>query len=604
MGKKKKKISLLIDDMPIQVQEGTTIMDAAEQLGIRIPRLCYHPDLSLAGSCRVCIVDVKGMGYYLAACSSQVWEGMEVQTNSPEIRQARRDIVELLCDNHNMDCQTCERDGRCELQNLAYSMGVRARHFEGRRKRFPLELSSRSVVRDSEKCVLCGRCVRVCAEIQGVYNLSQHGRGFNTVVGPAHLADMDDSVCIQCGQCINVCPTAAFIEKRRAGPVWEALANPEMHVVVQTAPSIRAAIGEGFGLPPGTPATGQMVTALRRLGFDRVFDTDFGADLTIVEEAHEFLTRLKEGPLPMITSCSPGWINFLEKFYPELIPHASTCRSPMTMLSVLVKTYYAQKAGIDPKNIFVVAVMPCVAKKFEARRAEHFTADGIPYTDAVLTTRELIWMIKCYGINFTALPPGEFDAPLGLASGAGDIFGITGGVMEATLRAASELVTGKPADRLEFTEIRGVRGLRETYVAIGEHNIHVGVANGITNAKVLLDKVKAGDEKFHVIEVMACPGGCCGGGGQPYPPEGVKVLDSDWLFRRGNALYAIDGGKKLRKSYENPAIEELYSSFLGGPGTEKAHELLHTSYQAKLPRGIHDILHVVVFIIKKTLCEA
>jgi iron only hydrogenase large subunit-like protein len=428
---------------------------------------------------------------------------------------------------------------------------------------------------------------------------------------------MDESVCIQCGQCINVCPTAAFLEKRGAGPVWEAIANPEMHVVVQTAPSIRAAIGEGFGLPVGTPATGQMITALRRLGFDRVFDTNFGADLTIIEEAHELLTRLKyagqgtgdggwgtgernpkspspeppasrppsPGPLPMITSCSPGWISFLEKFYPELIPHASTCRSPMSMLSVLAKTYYAEKTGIDPKKIFMVAVMPCVAKKFEARRPEHLMADGTPYTDAVLTTRELIWMIKCYGINFTGLPPGEFDNPLGTASGAGDIFGITGGVMEATLRAASELVTGKPADRLEFTEIRGVRGLRETYVAIGEHNIHVGVANGLTNAKILLDKVKAG-EQFHVIEVMACPGGCCGGGGQPYPPEGVKVLDADWLFRRGDALYQIDNGKTLRKSYENPAIEEVYSSFLGGPGTEKAHELLHTHYHAREPRGI------------------
>ncbi len=288
----------------------------------------------------------------------------------------------------------------------------------------------------------------------------------------------------------------------------------------------------------------------------------------------------------MITSCSPGWINFLEKFYPEMIPHASTCRSPMSMLSVLVKTYYAEKAGIDPKKIFVVAVMPCVAKKYEARRPEHFSPEGTPYTDAVLTTRELIWMIKCYGINFTALPPGEFDAPLGLSSGAGDIFGATGGVMEATLRAASELVTGKPADRLEFTEVRAVEGLRETYVAIGEHNIHVGVANGLTNAKLLLDKVKAGREQFHVIEVMACPGGCCGGGGQPYPPEGVKVLDPGLLRQRASALYAIDSKKKLRKSYENPAVEEVYSSYLGGPGTEKAHELLHTHYHAKLPRGV------------------
>jgi iron-only hydrogenase group A len=599
---RKKELSLTIDGGRVTVDEGTTIMEACQQLGIRIPRLCYHPELSLMGSCRVCIVEVKDMGFYMTSCSQKVWEGMEVQTNSPDIRQARRDIVELLLDNHPQDCQTCERDGNCELQNLAYAMGVRARHFEGRRKRFPLDLSSHSVVRDSEKCVLCGRCVRVCAEIQGVSNLSQHGRGFLTVVAPAHGANMDDSVCIQCGQCINVCPTAAFLEKRGAGAVWQAIARADLHVVVQTAPSIRAAIGEGFGLPPGTPATGRMVTALRRLGFDAVFDTDLGADLTIIEEAHEFLTRLKEGPLPMITSCSPGWINFLEKFYPELIPHASTCRSPMSMLSVLAKTYYAERKGLDPRQIFMVAVMPCVAKKYEANRPEHVleisplppgegqgvraSAASVPLTDAVLTTRELLWMIKCYGIELLTLPEGEFDPPLGSASGAGDLFGTTGGVMEATLRAASELVTGRPADRLDFTEVRNVAGLRETYVAIGEHNIHVGVANGLTNAKVLLDKVKEGKEPFHVIEVMACPGGCVGGGGQPYPPEGFHILDPRLLAKRAAALYAIDAGKKLRKSYENPAIEEIYDTFLGGPGSEKAHRLLHTRYAAKLPRGI------------------
>ena len=586
MAKRKKQVSLTIDGVAVQVPEGTTVLDAAAKLGIKIPRLCYHPDLSLAGSCRVCIVDVKDMGFYMAACSSQVWEGMDVQTNSPAIRQARRDIVELLCDNHPMDCQTCDRDGHCELQNLAYSMGVRARHFEGKRKRHPIDISSHSVVRDSEKCVLCGRCVRVCAEIQGVTNLSQHGRGFTTVVAPAHEAAMDDSVCIQCGQCINVCPTAAFLEKRGAGPVWAAIADPEMHVVVQTAPSIRAAIGEGFGLAPGTPCSGKMVTALRRLGFDAVFDTDFGADLTIVEESHEFLSRLKEGPLPMITSCSPGWITFMEKFYPELIPHASTCRSPMSMVGVLTKSYYAEKKGIDPKKVFSVAIMPCVAKKYEASRPEHAMPDGTPYTDAVLTTRELIWMIKCYGIEFAMLPEGEFDSPLGVASGAGDIFGTTGGVMEATLRAASELVTGKPADRLEFTEVRAVEGLREVYVAIGEHNIHVAVANGITNAQKVLDKVLRGEEKFHIIEVMACPGGCIGGGGQPYPPEGVKVLDPALLAKRAQALYKIDGGKELRKSHDNPAIEELYDTWLGAPGSPKAHELLHTHYAPKLPRGI------------------
>lgn len=582
-----KTISLTIDEKPISVDEGTTIMNAAELLGITIPRLCYHPDLSLAGSCRVCIVEVEGMGFFMASCSVAVWEGMVVRTNSPEIRQARRDIVELLLDNHSKDCQTCDRDGNCELQNLAYSMGVRRRLFEGERKQFAVDDSSHSVVRNPEKCVLCGRCVRVCSEIQGVNNLSQHGRGFHTIVGPAHMAAMDESVCIQCGQCINVCPTAAFLEKSNTDDVWKAIADPEMHVVVQTAPSIRAAIGEGFGFEPGTPATGKMVTALRLLGFDAVFDTDYAADLTIVEEAHEFLTRLDgAGPLPMITSCSPGWVSFMEKFYPALIPHASTCKSPMGMLSTLAKTYYAEKAGIDPSKVYVVAVMPCVAKKYEASRKEHAMADGTPYTDAVLTTRELIWMIKCYGIHFAKLADGQFDAPLGLASGAGDIFGTTGGVMEATLRAASELVTGKPADRLEFTEVRAVEGLRETYVAIGDKSIHLGVANGLENAKILLDKVIEDREKFQVIEVMACPGGCIGGGGQPYPSDEWQVLDPKLLQKRAQALYSIDSGKKLRKSYENPAIQELYDEFLGSPGSDKAHELLHTHYEARLPRGI------------------
>jgi len=587
MSKKKpKKINLTIDGTPITVEPGTTIMQAAEQLGIDIPRLCYHPALSLAGSCRVCIVDVKGMGYFMTACSVAGWEGMEVQTNSPEIRQARRDIVELLLDNHPQDCQTCERDGNCELQNLAYSMGVRTRLFEGRRKEFPIEASSVSVIRNPEKCILCGRCVRVCAEIQGVYNLSQHGRGFTTVVGPAHLGNMDDSVCIQCGQCINACPTAALLEKPSTDDVWRALADPSLHVVVQTAPSIRAAIGEGFDLPPGTPATGQMITALRRLGFDAVFDTNFGADLTIVEEAHEFLTRLKDGPLPMITSCSPGWISFMERFYPELIPHASTCRSPMSMLSVLSKTYYAEKLGLDPSKVFMVAVMPCVAKKYEAARPEHADVLERPYTDAVLTTRELIWMIKCYGISLPTLPEGEFDAPLGISSGAGDIFGSTGGVMEATLRAASKLVTGKPGYRVEFTEVRAVEGLRELYVAVGPQNIHVGVANGLQNAKALLDKVVRHEEEFHVIEVMACPGGCIGGGGQPYPPPGVEILNPELLRKRAEALYTIDQRKKLRESYDNPAISELYDTYLDEPGSAKAHKLLHTHYTPKLPRGI------------------
>jgi iron-only hydrogenase group A len=582
-----KMITLSIDKNQVTVPEGTTIMTAAETLGIHIPRLCYHPDLSLAGACRVCIVDVKDMGYYMTACSVKVWEGMIVETNSPEIRQARRDIVELLVENHPMDCQTCERDGQCELQNLCYSMGVRERLFKGERKRFTIEDSSASVVRNSEKCVLCGRCVRVCEEVQGVTNLGRQGRGFTTVVSPAHGAKMDDSVCIQCGQCINVCPTASFLEKNGTEAVWQAINDPEVHVVVQTAPSIRAAIGEGFGLPPGTPATGKMVTALRLLGFDGIFDTDFGADLTIMEEANEFLHRLSgKGVLPMFTSCSPGWISFLEKFYPELISHASSCKSPMSMMSALLKTYYAEKKKIDPKKIFVVAVMPCVAKKYEAKRKEHYFSDEIPYTDVVLTTRELIWMIKCYGIDFAALAEGEFDSPLGLATGAGDIFGTTGGVMEATLRTAAVKLTGDTNAKVDFTEVREAHGLKEAEVRIGDKILNVAVANGLVNAKTVLDRIISGEKQYHVIELMACPGGCIGGGGQPYPPTGWRVLDPHLLALRAKALYQIDGEKKLRRSHENPAILKLYEEYLGEPGSSKAHALLHTSYSARLPRGI------------------
>jgi len=583
----KQTVHLTIDGAAVEAPAGTTIMEAAETLGVYVPRLCYHPELSLAGACRVCIVEVKGVPYYLASCASAVWEGMEVQTNSPEIRQARRDIIELLLDNHPVDCQTCERDGNCELQNLAYSHGVRERLFAGERKHFAREDSSRSVVRDADKCVLCGRCFRVCAEVQGVTNLSQQGRGFLTVVTPAHEARMDESVCIQCGQCINVCPTAAFLEKNHTERVWQALADPGVHVVAQVAPSIRAAIGEGFGLPPGTAATGRTVTALRRLGFDAVFDTDLGADLTIMEEAEEFVQRLEGGGvLPMLTSCSSGWINFLEKFYPELIAHASTCKSPMSMTSVLAKTYYARLKGLDPAQVFMAAVMPCVAKKYEMGRAEHAEPDGSPYTDAVLTTRELIWMIECYGIDFARLPEGEFDAPLGTATGAADLFGATGGVMEAALRTAAERLTNQPAETVDFHQVRAVEGLREAQVNLGGRLLHVAVANGLHNAKTLLEKVKRREQEYHLIEVMACPGGCIGGGGQPYPPRGVRVLDPLLLRQRASALYAIDKGKRLRKSSENPAIKQLYAEFLDRPGSEKAHELLHTTYQPATPRGI------------------
>lgn len=580
------KVTLTIDNQKITVNEDMTIMQAAEVIGVNIPRLCYHPDLSLEGACRVCVVKVEGIDYFVASCSAKVQEGMVVQTNSPEIRQARRDIVELILDNHPKECQTCERDGNCELQNLAYTMGVRERLFEGKRKRYPLENSSKAVVRDAEKCILCGRCIRVCHEIQGVYNLSQHHRSSSTVVCPAYGANMDDSVCVQCGQCINACPTAALQEKRHTDSVWKALNDPTKHVVVQTAPSIRAAIGEGFGLEPGTPCTGKMVTALRILGFDAVFDTNFGADLTIMEESYELIKRIKENKnLPLITSCSPGWVNFMEKFYPEFIPYASSCKSPMSMVSALLKTYYSKKINKPAKDIFVVAIMPCVAKKYEMDREELYI-DEIKLTDAVLTTRELNWMIKSYGIDFTSLKDSEFDSPLGESSGAGDIFGTTGGVMEAALRTAAEEVLGHPPSEIEFKEVRAVEGLREKELQIGDMKLRIGVANGLVNAKKLLEEVKENKKQFHVIEIMACPGGCIGGGGQPYPPKGYKILDEKLFAKRAKALYAIDKSKTIRTSHDNPSIQKLYKDFLDKPGSDKAHKLLHTKYYAKYPRGV------------------
>jgi len=582
-----KSVNLIIDDNPVSVPDGTTIMKAAETIGVYIPRLCYVPDLGIEGACRICIVEVEGSLNYQVSCATKVREGMRVKTNSPAIRMARRDLVELILDNHPMDCQTCERDGHCELQDLAYSMGVRERIFSGQRKRYEIEDSSCSVVRNSEKCILCNRCIRVCAEVQGVHNLNQQYRGIKTVVGPAHMAKMKDSVCIDCGQCVNVCPTAAFLEKNSTDAVWAALSDPNKKVIVQIAPSIRAAIGEGFGLKPGTPEAGRTVTALRRLGFATVFDTNFGADLTIMEESEEFIKRLNnDGPLPLLTSCSPGWVKFLEHFYPEMIPYMSTCRSPMTMLSVLLKTYYAEKVAIDPKDIYVVAIMPCTAKKFEINRPEHFNEAGLQYTDAVLTTRELVWMIKAYGIDFNALEEEEFDNPLGFSTGAGDIFGTTGGVMEAALRTTAERLTGKPLDDLNFYDVRAVTGLKEASIKIGSKEINIAVANGLNNAKTILEKVKSGVKTYHLIELMACPGGCIGGGGQPYPLDGRYVLDHEILQKRASALYSIDAAKKVRKSHENPYIQQLYKQYLQYPGSEKAHTLLHTSYTPRYPKGI------------------
>jgi iron-only hydrogenase group A len=584
------KVKIQIDDINIEVPENSTIMEACDKIGIHIPRLCYHPILSNEGACRICIVEVDGIYNYLPSCSTKVFDGMKIKTNSPEIRQARRDLVELMLDNHPMDCQLCIRNGNCELQSLSYKLGVRERLFEGVRKSYELDLSSDSVVRNAEKCILCGQCIRVCAQIQGVYNLSQHHRGVNTVVTPAFLSTMEDSVCVKCGQCINVCPTAAFTEKDYTEKIWAALNDPNMFVVAQTAPSIRAAIAEGFGSPPGVNGTGQMITALRRLGFDAVFDTNFGADLTIVEESVEFLKRLESGRnLPMITSCSPGWIKFLEHFYPELIPNASTCKSPMQMVSTLLKTYYAEKNNIDPKRIFVVGVMPCTAKKFESRRPEHYSVEGgFPYTDAVITTRELIWMIKAYGIDFNHLPKGNFDLPLGFSTGAGDIFGATGGVMEATLRTCQAKLTGTQSQELEYFDVRDVEGLREASVKIGDRVFNIAIANGLNNAKTILNKVVNKEKEYHILEIMACMGGCVAGGGQPIPYVGefIYPLDKNMIKLRAKALYDIDENKSIRRAHENPYIEKLYEDYLGTPGGELAYKLLHTHYHPRLPKGI------------------
>ena len=582
-----KQITLYIDGVRTTVPAKSSILQAADSVGMRIPRLCYHPDLSILGACRVCVVEVEGQRNPVAACSFPAAEGMRVTTSSPLLRRLRRDVVELILDNHPQDCQTCERNGTCELQSLAYELGVKTRLFQGERKRFPKDASSPALIRNPEKCILCGRCVRVCDEVQGVHNLSQQHRGFLNVVTPAHGGRMVDSVCIQCGQCVNVCPTAAFVEQDATEAVLAALADRTKHVVVQTAPAIRATIAEGFGFAPGTPAAGKLVTALRMMGFERVFDTNFGADLTIVEEATEFMDRLaKHERLPLITSCSPGWINFLERFYPELIPLTSSCKSPMSMVSTLLKTYYAEKAGLDPEQIFVVAIMPCTAKKFEACRPEHRTASGRPYTDAVLTTRELIWMTKCLGINFVDLPDGPFDSPLGISSGAADIFGATGGVMEAALRTAYEKITGHELAQLDFDQVRGVEGVKEATIEIEGRPIGIAVANGLQNAKRVLERILDGESQLQLVEIMACPGGCVAGGGQPYPPRGMHVLDPNLARIRAKALYGIDHGKSLRKSHENPAIETLYEDFLGGPNSHRAHELLHTHYEPRYPRGV------------------
>jgi iron-only hydrogenase group A len=568
------KVTLTINGQAVKADAGATILDAAKQAGMHIPTLCYHPDLRAEGVCRICVVEVQGQKTLCPACMYPVADGMVVSTHSPKVREARRMIVELMLANHPQDCLTCGKNQKCELQKLAQELGLQDVRFKGERQDHPIDDLNPSVVRDPEKCIACKRCVRVCHDIQSVGALSVTNRGWETTIGPAFGNPLSEAVCVFCGQCINRCPTGALQEKDSTAAVWEALGDPSKHVVVQTAPAVRASIGEEFGMPPGSRVTGKMVTGLRMLGFDKVFDTDFTADLTIMEEGYELIHRVKEGGvLPQITSCSPGWIKFIEHFYPELLPHVSSCKSPQQMFGALAKTYYAEKAGIDPKDIVVVSIMPCTAKKFECERPE-MDDSGFQDVDYVLTTREAAAMMKEAGIDLPSLDDGEFDLPLGASTGAAVIFGNTGGVMEAALRTAYAVLSGHELEDVNIEAVRGYDGVRSAEVPITEGlTLKAAVSHGLSNARKVLEGIKSGEfDGYHFIEIMCCPGGCIGGGGQPYPTS------EDVRKKRIAAVYDEDEAMKIRRSHENPAVIMLYKEFLGEPLSHKSHELLHTKY--------------------------
>lgn len=566
-------VNLTIDGQQVAVPKTSTVLEAALSIGIKIPTLCYHPELRVEGACRVCMVEVEGARSLVASCVYPVNEGMVVHTNSAAAREARKSVVELLLANHPTDCLSCQRNLNCELQNIAADVGVREIRFDGEKKSYPLDNQNPSLVRDQNKCILCGRCIRACRERQGVHVYSFANRGFNTTVVPAFSLGLDQVACTFCGQCAIVCPTGAIVEKDDTEAVWAALSDPKKHVIVQTAPAVRVALGEALDLPNGSIVTGKMVAALKRLGFDKVFDTNFSADLTIWEEGSELIDRLTNGgTLPMITSCSPGWVNFIELKYPDLLDHLSTAKSPQQMFGAIAKTYYAEKAGIDPKDIVSVSIMPCTAKKAEAARPE-MNSSGYQDVDYVLTTRELGRMVRAAGINFAKLTEAEFDAPLGIGSGAGVIFGATGGVTEAALRTVAKLVSGKELDNIEFQAVRGMTGIKEASVELKEGlTAKVAIAHTLANARVMLDKIRAGEADYHFIEIMACPGGCSGGGGQPI------ITSAEKRQKRLDAIYECDRSSEIRKSHDNPAIKELYDTFLGKPLGEKSHHLLHTHY--------------------------
>ena len=580
-------INIKIEGYPYQVEEGITILEAAKRCGYEIPSLCaYNHGECNQGSCRVCLVEATGARGLVASCVYPVSEGMEITISSPRAVEARRTSVELLLSNHSMKCQQCAKNGNCELLRVAKITGAREDKYTGEKTPVTVDELTPSIVRDTSKCILCGRCIARCSSAHGLGVLGYENRGFKAIVAPAENRSFANSPCIMCGQCVSVCPTGALMEKSEIEKIDEAKKSGKF-IVVQTAPAVRAALGEEFGMKIGTPVTGKMVAALKRLGFNKVYDTNFGADLTIMEEANELIDRMNNGGvLPMITSCSPGWVNYAEYYYGDQLDHLSSCKSPHEMFGAIVKSYYAEKNNINPQNIFVVSIMPCTAKKYEKEREELVTG-GLKDVDCVLTTRELGDLIKRSGINFTALPDEEFDDDLlGDYTGAGVIFGVTGGVMEAALRTAYFSLTGKEHELIKFEQVRGFEGVKEAGIEIGGKTIWVAVASGMKNAKVLMDEVRAGTSKYAFIEIMGCPGGCVAGGGQPYvkpcflPNEDIDILDT-YKEKRANALYSEDERQVIRQSHNNPQIKQLYDDYLGKPLSHKAHELLHTTYSAK-----------------------
>ena len=585
------KVNIKIEGVPFEVDAGLTILEAAKACGFEIPSLCAfnHGECS-KGSCRVCLVEATGARGLVASCVYPVADGMEITISSPKATAARRTSVELLLSNHNKNCQQCEKNGNCELLHVAKVTGARDNIYQGEQTPTTLDRLTPSIVRDTSKCVLCGRCVERCKNAHGLGILGFEQRGFNTIVAPAENRSFANSPCILCGQCVSVCPTGALMEVSEIDKV-DAAMKAGKYVVVQTAPAVRAALGEEFGMPIGTRVTGKMVAALRRLGFKKVFDTNFAADLTIMEEATELLDRVQNGgKLPMITSCSPGWVNYAEYNYGDLLPHLSSCKSPHEMFGSILKSYYCEKNGINPKDMFVVSIMPCTAKKYEKERPE-LSVNGIPDVDAVLTTRELGKLIKRSGINFVKLPDEQFDNDVvGDYTGAGVIFGTTGGVMEAALRTAAYKLTGKELTSVEMQEIRGFAGIKEATYELGGTQVKVAVAHGMKNAKVLLDQIREGKSEYHFIEIMGCPGGCVAGGGQPFvkpcflPNEDADILDT-YKAKRAAALYSEDEARTIRVSHKNPQIIELYDAYLGKPNSHKAHELLHTTYKAREKYG-------------------